>query len=199
MKSRRAIWASVAQDTATQCSVPTARDIETVTARVAVEGEAFFKVTLPRFAKDLEFSLEGHLIDPSSFAGFRRRLRPVRVGGMKTKKLHQGNPVFLGGLMAVLFDDTYEVEWDEYYQLEHASAQAGIPLHNFFPPMLRVPASEEEELRMANAIMAIRQLCLMFSKERELCSDEDNAAAIEGYKSTDEELMDPFWMDAWTT
>lgn len=199
MKSRRAIWASVAQDVATKCSVMTARDVETVTARVAAEGETFFMVTLPQFAKDLERSLEATLIEPSAFTGFSRRLRTITVGGTKGKKLHHGTPKFLGGLMHVLFDDTYEVDWDEYYQLQRASVDADIPLPYLFPPMLRVPRDNEEEERMAEAIMAIRQLCLMFSKEREVCSDENVTLAIEGYKSTDEALMLPFKTDVWTT
>lgn len=193
MKSRRAIWASVAEDIATQCSVQTARDIETVTARVAAEGETFFMVTLPQFAKDLERSLEEGLIEPGSFTGFRRRLRLITVG-TKGKKHHHGNPVFLGDLMNVLFDDSYEVEWDEYLELQNVSSEAR-PLPWFFPPKLRVPRNEEEEQRMANAIMAVRQLCLMFSKEKEVCSEENVALAIEGYKSTDEDLMLPFKTD----
>lgn len=194
MKSRSEIWASVAEDVATLCSAQTARDIETVTRRVATEGDAFLQVTLPQFAKDLERSLEDRLIDPASFAGFHRRPRVITVG-TKGKKLRHGTPVFLGDLMSKLFDDSYEVSWDEYLDLQNASEASGVPLPELFPPTLRKPQDQEQLREMAEAIMAIRQLCLMFAKEKELCSDENVDAAIAQYKSCDEELMAPFTTD----
>lgn len=191
MKSRSEIWASVAQDVAALCSVTTSRDVETVTRRVATEGEAFFQATLPQFAKDLERSLETRMIEPGMFAGFHRRNRTIGVGS-KGKKLRHGVPVFLGELMEKLFDDSYEVSWDEYLDMQNASDASGVSIHELFPPILRKVENQEMLREMAEAIMAIRQLCLMFGKEKELCSDSDTDAAIAQYKSCDEELINPF-------
>jgi len=191
MKSRSEIWARVAEDVATLCSVSTSRDVETVTRRVATEGDTFFQVTLPQFAKDLERSLEARMIEPDMFVGFHRRNRTIGVGS-KGKKLSHGTPVFLGDLMEKLFDDSYEVSHDEYLDLQNAAAASSIPLPCLFPPMLRIPGHDGDFREMAEAIMAIRQLCLLFGKEKELCSDSATEAAIEQYKSCDEELMSPF-------
>lgn len=191
MKSRSAIWACVAADAAARCSVQTTRDLETVTRRVAKEGDPFFKVSLPAFAKDLELALERRLIEPDMFVGFRRRLRTIGAGG-KGKKIHHGIPEFLQEFMEILFDDSYDVSWDEYLGLQRCSEISEVPLSHFFSPMLRIPESPEEKERMASAIQSIRQLCLMFGKEKELCSDSATEAAIEAYKSCDEELMLPF-------
>lgn len=194
MKSRSEIWASLATDVAKLCSVETSRDVETVTRRVATEGDTFFQVTLPQFARDLERSLEARMIEPHLFVGFRRRHRSIGVG-TKGKKLHHGTPVFLGDLMQKLFDDSYEVSWDEYLDMQNASAASGVSVPELFPPLLRKPKDQGQLREMAEAIMAIRQLCLAFGKEKELCSDSAVEAAIDQYKSCDEELMLPFKMD----
>jgi hypothetical protein len=57
MKSRSEIWFTALEELGDQCSVDTARDATTVERRATQEGDTFFKVTLPQFAKDLERSL----------------------------------------------------------------------------------------------------------------------------------------------
>lgn len=191
MKSRSEIWESVAQDVAALCSVQTSRDVKQVTCRVAAEGEAFFTATLPKFAKDLERSLEAKWVDTDDFVGFHRRTRYITVNG-EQKKLRHGTPVFLGDLMQKLFDDSYEVSQEQYSEMVALCERFDLSIHERFPPRLREPADQGELREMAEAIMAIRQLCLMFGKEKELCSDSDVERAIQEYKLCDEELMLPF-------
>jgi hypothetical protein len=56
---------------------------------------------------------------------------------------------------------------------------------------MRCTSDEADVARMASAIFAMRQLCLMFSKEKDLCSDELIDAAIEKYVLLDDTLTHP--------
>jgi hypothetical protein len=56
-------------------------------------------------------------------------------------------------------------------------------------PHLRKNA--QDVARMADAITAIRQLCLMFGKEKELCSATRTKAAYDAFIETDKELDAP--------
>jgi hypothetical protein len=193
MKNRCEIWATLAEDMASMCSVDATRDIAYVTGRVATEGDAFLQVSLPQFAKDLEHSLDSFCVPAYSFAGFHRARRVINVGS-KGKKHGHGIPVFLGNFMHQIFDDSFDVSWNEYLEIQRLSnlVDNGIPLGHRFPPMIRIPDTEEQVNQMANAIAAIRQLCLVFGKEKEQCSDSAISDAVEGYKSCEEELMLPF-------
>jgi len=103
MKSLLMFWREVLAELGTWCRVDTALDLETVQRRFEQEGTEFFTLTLPRFAKDFESSLEQNMVTPDLFVGFKKR----------------GNlPVFLGGFLELLFDRKTGVllaweEWDE--------------------------------------------------------------------------------------
>jgi hypothetical protein len=193
MKNRCDYWAALAIDMAKQCSVDATLDIEYVKRRVAAEGDTFFKVTLPQFAKDLESSLEAAIVDPSKFEGFTRRSRVVVVGS-KGKKHRGGLPEFLGSFLQIAFDDTYTLTWDEYLECQNVSEKFDIPLSALLPPFLRPNQAEEVKSRMADAIHAVRQLCLVYAKTEEESSEAAIRAAVMGYKSCEKELIDPFSM-----
>jgi len=89
MKRLTSLWRVLAQECGSRCGTSTIRDHKTVVDRVKVEGESFLTITLPRFCKDLERSLEDGKIGSDLFAGFQRR------GGF---------PLFLGGFLRQIFD-----------------------------------------------------------------------------------------------
>lgn len=99
--------------------------------------------------------------------------------------------------MRQIFDDSYTVSWDEYLSLQTvverlSSTGTQTNVDQFLPPVIRTAETREDVERMAHAITAIRQLCLMFGKEKEQCSDSDTKRAVEGYLACEEELMHPF-------
>jgi len=190
MKSRCEIWLSALEELGALCSVDTTHDAIRVVRRVEHEGDAFFTKTLPSYAKDLERSLASGSIPVELFEAFARRQFDVRVNyngaGWKTKKFSShGAPYLLGGFMDIVFNPTMEMS-DWWY------TQA-LDLWDLVP-LMRVTSDEADVARMASAIMAIRQLCLMFSKEKDLCSDELIEASIEKYVTLDGELMHPLLM-----
>lgn len=200
MKSRSEIWLSALEELGAQCSVSTTRDAETLARRVAQEGDTFFKVTLPQFGKDFERSLADGCIPAALFKGFKRRTRKILIRDedfeydvMKAKKHGGGNPLFLGGFLDLVFCDEVETTWEDY-DMVMRYAQNESPVQFHFLPLLRpLPAAENGVAeRMADAIAAIRQLCLMFGKEKELCSDSRIQAAVESYVEVDKELDAPF-------
>lgn len=198
MKSRSDLWLQVLADAGTRCSVSTACDANTVASRVKAEGEQFFTVTLPQFSKDLETALEDGVIHTRLFRGFGRDKSRVSVtlpdGQKQPNTVVGGIPKFLGGFLDLIFDSNWEVTYDEWEAAAHAVATSRLPHHNFFPPIMRIPKDLEEELIMADAIMCVRQLCSLFSKEKSLCSEEKTQAAIEAYVNVDKELELPFTM-----
>lgn len=188
MKSRSEVWLSALDELGALCSVDTTRDAVTLTRRVENEGDAFFKVTLPLFAKDLEKSLADGGIPSRRFLGWSRKRLDVYVtsdhGGRKLKKYsHGGTPLFLGGFMDIIFSSVLEID-DVIY---------GDMLNAEIPPMALIRASGDDETiaRIASAIWAVRQLCLMYSKEKELCSDDLVEKAIRRYVEHDKSLMRP--------
>jgi len=196
MKSRSEIWLRALEELGAQCSVDTTRDAETLARRVAREGDTFFKVALPAFGKDFEMSLSEGSIPTTAFAGFARRVRLIHiVDGNDTKvrtiKQSGGIPKFLGGFLELLFSDELVTTEEDIL-----AAQADLGVTNFvFPTFLRLNSLGDEtvgEAQMADAVYAIRQLCHMFGKEKELCSDARIEQAVTSYVETDEELELPF-------
>lgn len=188
MKSRSEVWLSALEELGALCSVDTTRDAVTLTRRVENEGDTFFKVTLPLFAKDLEKSLALGGIPTGAFQGWRRRQLDVFVtsdwGGRKAKKWSSaGTPLFLGGFMDIIFSSVLEIDDVIYGEMNDAE------IH----PMSLIRASDDDEsiARIASAIWAVRQLCLMYSKEKDLCSDELIEKAIRRYVEHDKSLMRP--------
>lgn len=235
MKSRSEIWIAALEELGSQCSVDTARDAETCERRATQEGDSFFKVTLPLFAKDLEMALSVGHVPTSAFKGWARRNRTLYVlsddsfaeydgkylpGELFRTKVAGGIPRFLGGFMDLVFEDDRVISktayddvltWILHESTEYTMSEYAKPaLKDLLPPTLCdfVSYSEADgitedlgsfptpsELRtvdeLANAIHAIRQLCLMFSKEKELPAQRDIDNAIARFVEIDEELETP--------
>jgi hypothetical protein len=89
MKSLMSLWRELANEAASWCCTSADRDIKTVAVRVKSEGESFFTISLPQFAKGFEQALDSGSVDPSLFSGFHCR------GGF---------PEFLRGFLGQIFD-----------------------------------------------------------------------------------------------
>jgi hypothetical protein len=89
MKSLTLLWKVMLRDLGIRCCTSTDRDIKTFADRYEHEGLSFLTITLPRFGKDFQKSLDLGKVDSSLFAGFRRS------GGL---------PVFLQGFLRRVFD-----------------------------------------------------------------------------------------------
>lgn len=187
MKSRCEIWLCALEDLGAQCSVSTVRDAITVVRRVEHEGDEFFTITLPKMARDLEEALSIGGIQSRLFDGWARSKMRVHIKGDEgtASKLRQfdGPPKLFGGFFQILFNTDLEMTQEEYECYENAQVH---PL-----PLLRQTDEGVEIARMAYAIHAIRQLCLMFGKEKELCSDSAVDQAIINYVTLDKQLTDP--------
>jgi hypothetical protein len=88
VKSLIAFSHVVLQDLGDRCSVSTSRDAKTVTARTENEGLSFLGITLSKFGKDFQKSLDRGFVDHDDFAGFQRS---------------RGLPRFLGGFLDLVF------------------------------------------------------------------------------------------------
>lgn len=188
MKSRSEIWLVALEELGRRCSVSTQRDAETVAKRVAQEGESFFTTTLPQFGKDLEMSLSWSRIPQDRFRGFSRKKLFVDICDvaygfkLEQRSFGHGNPKFLGGFLDLVFTDTLEMTYDELsFALAHPSVMM-VP---------RLRRDTTDMVRMADAINAIRQLCLMFGKEKERSSDSAVESAYRTYIQTDKALDAP--------
>lgn len=202
MKSRSEIWLSVLEDLGDMCSVSTHDDAAYARRRVTAEGDGFFTVTLPKFAKDLEMALSDSVLDPELFEGYARRriTMPVQLAtgspswNVKPKKMPWGIPLFLNGFLSRLFLEPHEW-WPGVTEDENGIETPVFPLLTTPPPcLLRDPSSEEEADDMAAAIFAIRQLSALFSKEKAPAPEKANRAAIESYVQVDKELDSPLWL-----
>jgi len=90
MKSLNTLWMKLAEELASVCHTSATQDCKTFLRRVECEGDSFFTITLPAFAKDFERSLERGRVDSGDFAGFKRSRGPL--------------PSFLGGFLRQIFD-----------------------------------------------------------------------------------------------
>lgn len=210
MIDRGTLWAAALEDLGSRCSVDTTRDMEYVAERIAAEGESFLTTALPQFGKDFELALEEASISNAMFSGFGRRSRTIKiVDESKTVKLGGGVPKFLQGFVSLVFDDAYDVTSDEFRQMQYVVNQVQLSqssefgsrgthnelvLHHMFPPREREIFEDNvgSISVIADAIAAVRQLCLMFGKEKSMCSDLNVNAAVEEFVRTDEELIIPF-------
>lgn len=187
MKSRSDIWLSVLEDLGNACSVSTHDDARYVRRRVAAEGDSFFTVTLPKFAKDLEQALALEYVSPEAFEGYQRSLQTVKVLSFpdawtwESKRLRWGLPLFLSGFTRQLFMEPDEL-LDEGL-IGPLSKQPCLPL--------ALPSSEDMADRMADSVFAVRQLCLLFSKEKTLAPEGAARRALQQYVSVDKELDAP--------
>lgn len=219
MIDRGALWVATLEDMGRRCSVDTTLDIEYVQGRIASEGESFLTNALPQFGKDFELALAELSVAPNLFVGFKRRKRTVHVRtelnsagvssiARESRTFAHGIPQFLQGFMTKVFDDSYDVHDDELFELTEVVASdnsriadqiakigTGVyhSLDERIVPLAR-PVTDDREamLEVADAVNAIRQLSLMFGKEKSVCSDPLVERAIEEFISTDKELIDPF-------
>lgn len=180
MKSRSEIWYSLIDEIGEACSVSTTRDKTTVAKRVAAEGDAFFTIALPAFEKDLLRSLDEGFIHTDAFHGWSRKKFTDSVSG----KTYRGVPEFLGGFLDQLFYTRYSI-------LDDGSGKL-IYEHLYEPILVNVDTTDLFEVnRVAMIVKGLRQLLLLFSKEKNLCDESKIRNAIEGYIQTDDELMLP--------
>lgn len=192
MKSRSEIWLCALEELGAQCSVSTQRDAETLAKRVAREGDSFFTVTLPKYGKDFELSLSMRRIPRDLFKGFARSKLNIdfvddQYGWvLSSTKMAGGTPKFLGGFMDLLFNTTIETNYDEFEVVSNNSIMSAVSL----VPRLR-SFEQDEVLKAADAVAAIRQLCLMFAKEKASAPPKAIEHAYGQFVETDEELDSP--------
>lgn len=151
MKSLLLFWREVLAELGTWCRVCTDKDWETVLARFEQEGDEFLTIVLPDFGKDFERSLDQGQVTPDLFRGFRKK---------------QKLPVFLGGFLGLLFDQ---------------STGRLIDVGEGETPPYAV-----------EAVFAIRQLTLMFGKILRPCTPEREEEAMAAYIKTDQELKETY-------
>jgi hypothetical protein len=192
MKSRSEIWLCALEELSAQCSVSTQRDAETLAKRVAREGDSFFTVTLPKYGKDFELALAMRRIPRDLFKGFARSKLNIdfideQYGWcVSSTKMAGGTPKFLGGFMDLLFNTTIETNYDEFEFVSNNSTMSAVTL----VPQLRAFAPDEV-IRAADVVAAIRQLCLMFAKEKASAPPKAIERAYDQFVQTDEELDSP--------
>lgn len=216
MKSRCELWLIALQEIGEQLSVSTTdRSAETACSRVAREGDSFLRVTLPQFAKDFEKSLAAGYVDSTAFRGFGRRRHSVTIYDYVMDEDDCGEwlpitringdgglPKFLGELLDLVFDEDTHItseDWTTFRSITSPDPSGATDrilrdrkTAEQCLPSLRVFSTPEEEERAAMAIRGIRQLCYMFSKEKELCSDLRIEQSIASFVDVDGELDRPF-------
>lgn len=89
MKSLMVLWKQLADELASWCHTSTTLDYKKLERRVEHEGDQFLTITLPRFAKGFERSLELGKVESNHFQGF------AFSGGL---------PRFLEGFLSQVFD-----------------------------------------------------------------------------------------------
>jgi hypothetical protein len=202
MRSRSEIWDAVSQDLGAASSVSTQRDYVTVCKRAAAEGDPFFTVTLPSFGKEFERTLRDGVIHPGSFPGWKRRdlkITLLRRGSdtvLKAAKVPVGPPIFLGGFFDLLFHFAGDISTTDEGVFEYLQ-KFDINSPHPYEPILHVHESAQKAFespgfgRMADAVAAIRQLTLLFGKEKVQAPPSKVAEAIRAYEMTDKELDFP--------
>jgi len=88
------LFEALLADASRLCCTPLVRDLTLIRSRIEKEGDSFFTITLPSFAKDFERCLELGRIEPSLFRPFRKV--SAKKGGVI--------PAFLQGILSQLFD-----------------------------------------------------------------------------------------------
>jgi hypothetical protein len=93
MKSPMLFLQHVLDDVQSRCCISTSRDLETITTRFENEGLSFLTIVLPEFGKSFEQALEEQQVTLNHFKGYKR---------VTSKSAYL--PVFLGGLLELVFD-----------------------------------------------------------------------------------------------
>jgi len=188
MKSRSEIWLRALEELGAQCSVSTTRDAETLARRVAQEGESFFTLTLPAFGKAFEQCLARREIPSTAFQGWKRGDMLVNFVVDSTLVIDstlfkgRGIPKFLGEFLGLVFRDVDSVPCS-YAEISDDYLESVPTLRNFYEGV----AFD----RQVGAVAAVRQLTLMFAKEKVLCTDDKVDRAFKSYVETDQELDNP--------
>jgi len=89
---------NVLAEAGTWCCTSTDKDSKTILARIESEGMSFLTISLPKFGKDFEKSLDQGFVDRDSFLGFKRRA---------------GLPQLFGGFLDLVFDRNTGVLLDD--------------------------------------------------------------------------------------
>jgi hypothetical protein len=173
MKSRSEIWFSLLDEIGRECSASTSFDKNFVERRITAEGESFLTIALPAFHRDFLRSLEEGRIPSDAFIGFsRRKLRD------SSGKTHLGTPKLFGGFLDMLFTSERTVLDGEDRQVIILDEPELLP-------------RDQLDRRAAIAAKGVRQLCLLFSKEKSLCSPDLIEQAIDNYVEVDGHVIDP--------
>jgi hypothetical protein len=124
-----------------------------------------------------------------AFKGFKRRRIMVNTVSGSTESfttLPSGVPLFLGGFMEKLFGmPDVPVFFPSYSPCLHGDGEPTINLGCKLLP------SGGKLAEQADAVFAIRQLCLLFSKEKAMAPAMAQRAAIRQYIEVDQELDAP--------
>jgi len=164
-----------------RCGTSTTLDFKRVEERVEHEGLEFLTIALPKFCDDFERGLAERSVVPKTLED-----PPFWVGYKKSGEL----PLFLGGLLDLIFDRE-SGRLQEDYWLEELASRAEV---KFNPKHLNEYRNEwwslNEECTL-NAVAGVRQITRLFSKiEVEATKDRVDAAyqsflAIESELKTD--------------
>ncbi len=163
MKSLNALWLRVLNEFGTLCCVSTDRDRETYLRRVESEGIEFLTLTLPQFGKDFERSLEDcDICDPDLFVGWNRR------------KTFPGDYYVENIDMLVTYNQEFKA--------------APRFLSGFMDQIFDSRTGALLVQPNIDAIIAVRQLTLMYGKLLIPCSDARVEKAIAGYIEIENEV-----------
>jgi len=100
MKSLMSFYSEILAECGDRCGISTTRDWKTIESRFEHEGLSFLTITLSNFGKDFEKSLDQGYVAHHMFYSFHKR---------KNKEL----PLFLGGFLGLVFDDSSGVLLDD--------------------------------------------------------------------------------------
>jgi hypothetical protein len=169
MKSLTLFAIEITQIIGDSCGIDTSRDIKTISARIESEGLSFLTITLPAFCKDFERSLDNRQTDPSYFAGFSRQK-------------HGSFPRFLGGFFDRIFDPSGALKEYVLDDLDWSEIKTSDQL----------PEEDIDQFltEQWQAIRAVRQICLLYSKIELEASRKRLLGTINGYISLEKELAD---------
>jgi hypothetical protein len=206
MKNRFELWQKALDDLSARCAASTARDVQTVAARIKHEGDAFFDITLPKFGKDFERALAHSAVVKGQFVGWKKaNLDPeksfiscvVKASSPILADSLSGERPFEGAIRR-LYDPERGLFDDELQTVQLPDFLLGFTEQLFDVEtglLVQISGDEnpdwegsEAECRKADCVRAVRQLTLMFGKVEQECSPARNQAAVLSYLNTDREI-----------
>lgn len=169
MKSHVMLVGRVLEDLSIRCCVSTTHDLKRVVSRIEKEGESFVTLTLPRLAESLEYGLEWGVLMPDHERGMRdlKELSGSWVSEYPERGIARdqfaGFPVKKGSSLPLFLHGLWSQVFDK---------ETGYLLDN--------PSSD--------AIQGIRQVCNLYKKTLNPCSEERAMAAFDRYIECDNEV-----------